>query len=91
MEIPMPDGRSEVFRARGCEAERLPRGAHSFEAGWRNRVGEGYPHSEGGPSGAESRCRNGAGADGIRVRTSASTAEPGPGRIFDADTLARRR
>ena len=39
MEIPMPGGRSEVFRARGCEAERLPRGAHSFEAGWRNRVG----------------------------------------------------
>ena len=35
------------------------------------------------------RCRDGAGADGIRVRTSASTAEPGPGRIFDADTLAR--
>ena len=24
MEIPMPGGRSEVFRVRGCEAERLP-------------------------------------------------------------------
>lgn len=50
MEIPMPGGRSEVFRARGCEAERLLRGAHSSEVGGADRVGEGYPHREGGPS-----------------------------------------
>ena len=93
MEIPMPGGRSEVFRDSGGEAGCLseertsPRPVGGIGQG---RAARAVEEREGGASGAESRCRNGAGADGIRVRTSASIAELGPGRIFDADTLARR-
>jgi len=39
MEIPMPGGRSEVFRARGCEAERLPE-EHTLPR-WVVLIGEG--------------------------------------------------
>lgn len=82
-------GRLEVFRDRGCEAERFPRGAYSSEVGGDDRVGlPAAWNARPGEVGCGNRCRNGAGADGIRVRTSASTAESGPGcPIFAPETL----
>lgn len=76
MEIPMPGGRSEVFRDSGGKAGRLseertpPRPVGGIGQG---RAARAVKEREGGASGAGSRCRNGAGADGIRVRTSSST------------------
>lgn len=79
MEIPMPGGRSEVFRDSGGEAERLseertsPRLVGGIGQG---RVARAVKECEGGALGAESRCRNGAGADGIRGRTSSFPRSP---------------
>ena len=74
----------------GCEAERLfeervsprsgaPRG-ENIEAG---AAGQGRIRWSG------IRCRDGAGADGIRVRTASSPRGLGPEGILDSDTLAR--
>lgn len=75
----MPGGRSEVFRDSGGEAGCLseertsPRPVGGIGQG---RAARAVEEREGGASGAESRCRNGAGADGIRVRTSFSPRSP---------------
>lgn len=79
MEIPMPGGRSEVFRngesETGCLSEERtpPRPVGGIGQG---RAARAVKEREGGASGAGSRCRNGAGADGIRVRTSSSPRSP---------------
>lgn len=79
MEIPMPGGRSEVFRDSGGEAGCLseertsPRPVGGIGQG---RAACAAKEREGGASWAESRCRNGAGADGIRVRTSSFPWSP---------------
>ena len=79
MEIPMPGGRSEVFRDSGGEAGCLseertfPRPVGGIGQG---RAARAAKEREGGASGTESRCRNGAVADGIRVRTSSFTRSP---------------
>ena len=49
----------------------------------------GHSSGAGGPRRSGIRCRDGAGADGIRVRTASSPRGLGPEGILDADTLAR--
>lgn len=92
----MPGGRSEVFwerwmrngtplqRAGLVEEQAAPR---SVALRGENIVsvaaGQGRPRRSG------IRCRDGAGADGIRVRTASSPRGLGPEGILDSDTLAR--
>lgn len=94
--VSMPGGRSEVFwerwmrngtplqRAGLVEEQAAPR---SVALRGENIVsvaaGQGRPRRSG------IRCRDGAGADGIRVRTASSPRGLGPEGILDADTLAR--
>lgn len=94
--VSMPDGRSEVFRERWMrsgtpvrraglvEEQTSPRSSalrgENIEAG---AAGQGRPRWSG------IRCRDGAGADGIRVRTASSPRGLGPEGILDSDTLAR--
>ena len=94
--VSMPGGRSEVFwerwmrngtplqRAGLVEEQAAPR---SVALRGENIVsvaaGQGRPRRSG------IRCRDGAGADGIRVRTASSPRGLGPEGILDSDTLAR--
>lgn len=61
--------------------------SEEFRSPWRKN--RGRSSGAGGPRRSGIRCRDGAGADGIRVRTASSPRGLGPEGILDSDTLAR--
>lgn len=92
----MPGGRSEVFRERwmrnGTPLQRA--GLVEEQAAPRSVALRGenivsVAAGQGRPRRSGIRCRDGAGADGIRVRTASSPRGLGPEGILDSDTLAR--
>ncbi len=73
----------------GCEADRLfEERASSKSSAPRGENIEAGAAGQGRPRGSGIQCRDGAGADGIRVRTASSPRGLGPEGILDADTLA---
>lgn len=92
----MPGGRSEVFREQwmrnGTPVRRA--GLVEEQAALRSVALRGenivsVATWQGRPRRSGIRCRDGAGADGIRVRTASSPRGLGPEGILDSDTLAR--
>lgn len=94
--IAMPGGRSEVFRERwmrnGTPLQRaglVKEQASPRSSALRGENIEAVAAGQGRPRRSGIRCRDGAGADGARVRTASSPRGLDPEGILDSDTLAR--
>lgn len=94
--VAMPGGRSEVFREQWMRSGTPVRRAGLVEeqaaprsVALRGENIEAVAAGQKRPRWSGIRCRDGAGADGIRVRTASSPRGLGPEGILDADTLAR--
>ena len=92
----MPGGRSEVFREQWRRSGKPLRRAGLVEelaaprsSALRGENIEAGAAGQGRPRRSGIRCRDGAGADGIRLRTASSPRGLGPEGILDSDTLAR--